>query len=102
MRDLENRGGAKKKIKRKENAGMDDFVDGAVTDNEHSGKILDLEKDGKNTDISVADEHAARIDDAIKKAMDSNMIEAPYLGQDGEKNRKKRERPIVIPNLEDV
>lgn len=51
---------------------------------------------------SVIDEYAARIDDAIKKAIESGKIAAPYLGQDANANRKKREAPIYIPTLEDV
>ena len=48
------------------------------------------------------DDDAVRIEEAFQNAMKSGMIAAPYLGQDADANRKKREAPIVIPNLEDV
>lgn len=48
------------------------------------------------------DEDVARIEEQIDRAKKSGKIAAPYLKQDPEKNRREREAPIVIPNLEDV
>lgn len=49
-----------------------------------------------------ADEDAARIEEEITRAKASGKIDAPYCGQDPEKNRKRREAPIYIPNLDEV
>ena len=64
-------------------------------------------------DISVAegigavdkeplDEDEVRIDEHINRAIASGKIDAPYRGQDAEANRKQREMPIYIPNLDEV
>ncbi len=75
--------------------------------NHNKKKVVDQAVEVNETQEAVSpdsdiDADAARIDEAIKRAIGSGMIAAPYHGQDSEKNRKEREAPIYIPNLDEV
>lgn len=91
-------GVARKPKKANENGNSTDSDPVVVAEHGNSGPDTDRAQEVPDEEI---DEDAARIDEQIDRAKKSGKIAAPYLKQDPEKNRREREAPIVIPNLED-